>query len=165
MNDQQLSQEIESTKTKIDQISDELRLLHLKEGVLRSRLNESVEKQYKLNNESLRRRASRKKGEHYVSVDPLQSIITTAVIVDEQESNITNQVDNDTQEPLKYFDRDGTHIEIGDEIIFLTTGRNTSNTGVVDKISSTFVYCTDQDNIKTKRSSKNLRITSKYHEC
>ena len=67
--------------------------------------------------------------------------------------------------PVTRKDRDGAVIDIGDEVYFLTKGQNTSNIGVVNRITGTYIHCTDQHRIDTKRAAKNLRIKEKFHEC
>ncbi len=152
MNDKSIEKSLERTKDKIDQITEELRLLHIKEGVLRARLNDTLSTQYKLNQEALRSRG-------FLNRDRERANNTSASTSTEYEGI----EDIDPELFINSIDTDGNPLKIGSEVQILTPGKDNSTTGIVTKITTNFVHCTDQNNIPIKRSSINLRIISRNH--
>ena len=129
--------EQDQLKTQIREISEQLRILHIKEGVLKARLNDAVEAQYKSTQSELRDN-TRPANPPTPNRNRNHNIIT---------------------------DKFGVVIEIGDEVEFLTSEKNTSDSGRVLSIKKKYVNCIDNDNIATRRAPHNLKVTIKYHEC
>ena len=148
-----VQQQIDDITSEINHITEELRILHLQEAVLKDRLAKRVSRKIVLLEESDRNQAA----------DNFVPIPVPAVVVD-----LTPPV---SPSPTKHkpdlnpLDCNGSLIEVGDGVTFLTKGINTSNTGVVDRITTKYIYCTDSDGTSTKRISKNLRVTDKFYEC
>ena len=179
-----MQEEIDSLSAAIDEINEELRVLHLREAVLKSRLNQTVDRKYRLVTE--RRHRSHRTNSHSRSSPTTTTRSTTAVDTDTNRdssggiptattstSNRNFRSDathdssrkNTAREPHIVRDRDGVVIGIGDEVRFLTKGVNKCELGEVHKITRKFVFCIDNNDELTKRYPRNLRIINKYHEC
>ena len=125
-------------KVQIREISEQLRVLHIREGVLKARLNEVVQAQFDSTQSELR-------GHRSPSNHPTPN--------------------NSKNHKKVITDKFGVELEVGDEIEFLTTGKNTSDKGRVLSIKKTYVNCIDNDNVATRRAPHNLKVIVKYHEC
>ena len=158
MTEERLSKKIEDITTEIEQITNDLTTLHVREAVLRDKLNKKIASKIRLNNERYEQRQS--------SIEDFESHPTTipvpATVVPDHHTLSPNRPDSDI---LNKLDRDGVRINIGDEVSILTKGQNTSNIGIVERISRRYVYIADADGVPTRRIAKNLRIQDKFHEC
>ena len=176
-----MQREIESLSAEIDEINEQLRVLHLREAVLKSRLGRAVDRKCQLidtkRNQS--RQASTRSGlPHTV---PVSAVVVEDIKSDRSSAGNSTRGARNTSEvrerPHINFrgkttrnapvarDRDGVIISVGDEVKFLTRGVNKSDFGQVRKITNKFVHCLDNCDELTKRYPRNLRITDKYHEC
>lgn len=149
MNDnEQIEEKINNLTTEIDQITNDLTTLHLQEAVLKHKLNKKIANKIQL---TVQQRETNHRSTNRVNQ---VQIPVPAIIVPETISV-----------PETRKDRDGAVIDIGDEVYFLTKGQNTSNIGIVNRVTRTYIHCTDLHRINTKRAAKNLRIKEKFHEC
>ena len=180
-----MQQEINSLSLEIDELTELLRDTHLREGVLKARLNRAVEKKYRLIKECRRDRNSR--NEHPRTSTPVAVGAVVVENIKESGSGIGTSIPRSKQSPVEnrrthqtthsdssshrggqtseVCDRYGVVINIGDEVLFLTKGTNTSKTGEVHKFTRKYVVCVDSNDVLTKRYPRNLRVTSKFHEC
>ena len=148
MSDDSIDEELHRISSEINNITEELRILHLREAVLKDRLSRRITAQVNLNNQRDR--------ESEIVPVPVPAILV------QRHPSTSDIIANTSKQPL---DCNGNHIEVGDEVHFLSKGTNTSSIGVVNRIGNKFIYCTDSHQNKTKRLSKNLKITDKFHEC
>ena len=147
-NNEKIEETINKLTTEIDRITNNLTTLHLREAELRHELNKKVSTKAQLL-DSQRETNHRSIDRVNQSPPPVPAIIVPETIL----------------VPVTKKDRDGAIIDTGDEVYFLTKGQNTSNIGVVYKITDSYIYCTDQHRTNTRRAAKNLRIKEKFHEC
>ena len=155
MTEERLNKKIDDITAEIEQITNDLTTLHVREAVLRDRLNKKIAGKIRLNNEKYSQRQS--------SVGDIKPDPVPATIVSNHRSpSPTKKADSDI---LNKLDREGIKIDIGDEVSILTKGQNTSAIGVVERISNRYIYITDRDGVQTRRIAKNLRIQDKFHEC
>ena len=152
MDENQLEDQINNLTTEIEQITNDLTALHLREAVLKDRLNKRISSKLQLVDHQQVTRHQEGTTEVHIPV--------SAVVVPDTDTSFPTRLLH-----KKKKDRDGVDIDIGDEVYFLTKGQNKSNTGVVNRITSTYIHCIDFNQIKTKRTSNNLRIKEKFHEC
>ena len=68
------------------------------------------------------------------------------------------------EEQIKVLDRDGSLINIGDTVIFLTKGRFHSTKGTVTKINEYRVTAKDRRGTSISRAPHNLRRVINQHE-
>ena len=188
-----MQQEIDELSNIINEITEELRILHLREAVLKRRLNRAVDE--KCNLVKLRNHTGADNSTNNAYPEP--SAPVNAVIVEEagrdqysQDNRRSNSngtildgntvVDrsikgrnasqrvrnkNTLRKDRVVRDRNGIVIGVGDEVKFLTSGINKSNLGEVHKITNKFVHCIDNNDKLTKRYPRNLQIVNKFHEC
>lgn len=178
---------IETLSILIDELTESLRTTHLREGVLKARLNEAVEQKYRLLREQSHDRRQQPAGIAPRSPVPPSPVLhqqehrrppVKAVIVEEEskhnsdhstafETHFNNNASNPRyNRSSDRLDRDGTRISVGDEVEFLTSGRNTAETGIVERFSRRYVHCVDRNNVHTKRAPRNVRVIKEvYHEC
>ena len=148
MSSDSIDERLSRVSSEIRHITEELRILHLREAVLKDRLARRITTQVDLNIQRER-------------ISELVPVPVPAVLV-ESRSSESQRITNTPTGPL---DCDGNRIEVGDEVNFLTKGANTSSTGIVNRITDKFIHCTDSHQNRTKRLPKNLKITDKFHEC
>ena len=185
---------LESLNKDIDELTQLLHDTHIREGVLKAKLNAAIERKFIL----LRDRQEHLARSH---VDQRTTVPVQAFVVNESKRDISpsrvpdegtntrhrsrsihsgtsptytgiarqsspnNPINSVQPEQRVYRDRDGNRLQIGDEVQFLTQGKYSSDTGVVQRFTSKFVHCIDSNNNLTKRSARNVRIIEAYHDC
>ena len=176
---------IDTLSILIDELTESLRTTHLREGVLKARLNEAIEKKYRLlrkQSHDRRRQPAGVAPRPQAPPSPIhqqerQPPVQAVVVEEESKQNSDDSTtleahfDNNSsspryKRPSNRLDRDGSIIRVGDEVKFLTSGRNTTETGIVERFSRRYVHCIDRNNTRTKRAPRNVRVIEEiYHEC
>ena len=147
--------EIDELSTRIEEITEELRLTHLREAVLKARLNKTIERKCNLVELQIQARAVEAQANQPVHfVAPVNAVIVeedisainrdnnsprSGISSDENESVPARQSvgrkgfrgKRTSQKTPSVRDRDGVQITVGDEVRFLTSGVNRSNFGEV----------------------------------
>ena len=181
-----MQQDINEVSSEIDELTELLRDTHIREGVLKARLNRAIERKIHLVEQQ---RDPGNQGqqqppfavEAVIIEDEVHSLIsathrhspsvgnrtrrTTSGNSNSSPRSNATTICNDENNGSIVRDRDGVVLSIGDEVRFLTKGSNPACSGEISKFTRKYVVCIDSSGTFTRRYSRNLRVIQKFHEC
>ena len=168
---------VESLSNEIDELTKLLRDTHIREGVLKAKLNIAVEKKYRLLREEENLGIQPSPPQVLPQPQRTRPSPIRAFVIDDESKDDHSSTPASVPSCVNYShshrrggsrvhrDREGSVIQVADEVEFLTPGRNTSNTGIVQRLTSSYVHCIDSNSVHTKRAPRNVRVIESYHEC
>ena len=124
---------IEQLQRRIDQITDDLQSLHIREGLSKAQLNDAIEKKYRLSAYGSLSHSTDRRLHRSDTIDhpPVEAVVVErsnthqSSDTSNRDRNNNRSIGSNNKQTIRK-DRDGVIIEIGDEVEFLTKSKNIS---------------------------------------